>query len=76
MVMTKQERRWGKKDDEKLQTLIAEGIVDPLEESKEALEAIQQKYFSWCIYKNFRINFGKKVKDYKLDSILRGARGK
>jgi hypothetical protein len=74
--LTNQTRRWGKKDDEKLHRLVVEGAVDPLDESKENIEDIRSKHFSWCIYKNFRINFGNKVKEFQINNALSGARAR
>jgi hypothetical protein len=76
MVLSKQTRKWVRIDDQKLHELITEGAIDIFDESKENIEDIRSKHFSWCLYKNFRINFAKKIKEYKLDATLTGARGK
>jgi hypothetical protein len=76
MVLTNQSRRWVKTDDQHLFELIESGEVDHLDESLDNIQKIRDTHFSWCLLKNFSVNYRKKVREYNTAQTLAGARGK
>jgi hypothetical protein len=76
MTLVNQARKWGKLDDEKLFRFFESGEVDPANSEKDYIESIRLGHFSWCIYKNFSINYRNKAREFTTNQALAGARGK
>jgi hypothetical protein len=73
-MSTEQKRNWGKTDDTELLGYFESGEVDPKNQGKEYIESTRDKYFSWCLYRNFAQTYRKKSDQYNLNGTLTGAR--